>query len=444
MNISVFGLGYVGIVSSACLAKIGHNVIGVDIIDYKIESLNNGISHIEEKDLNELVSEQVSKKKLSATKNAEEAILKTDITFVCVGTPPKENGDMDFSAIEKSCSEIGRALRKKKSHIIVIRSTMFPGSFERVKDIIEKSSGKKYGKDFYLATNPEFLREGTAIKDFFNPPYIIIGSEDKQIGEKVMRVYGEIKTKRFIVHPNIAQMIKYASNSFHALKVSFANEIGAVCSKMNIDSKELMNLFCEDNQLNISSYYLKPGFAYGGSCLPKDLAALKNSAAKLGIDCPVLSSISKSNLKHIERAVELIKSTGKKKIGILGLAFKPDTDDIRGNPILFVINKLLDVGYEIKIFDRIINESDIEAINESYRKEVYDLVNMENLKEKVGSISSLFSDMNSVLKQDIILISNRDPSLKDCLKSLSKNQIFIDLQNIYNKDDTNAQYMRLV
>jgi len=444
MNISVFGLGYVGMVSSACLAKIGHNVIGVDIIDYKIESLNNGISHIAEKGLNELVSEQVSKKKLSATKNAEEAILKTDITFVCVGTPPKENGDMDFSAIEKSCSEIGRALRKKKSHIIVIRSTMFPGSFERVKDIIEKNSGKKYGKDFHLATNPEFLREGTAIKDFFNPPYIIIGSEDKQTGEKVMEVYGAIKTKRFIVNPNIAQMIKYASNSFHALKVSFANEIGAVCNKMNIDSKDLMSLFCEDNQLNISSYYLKPGFAYGGSCLPKDLAALKNSAAKLGIDCPVLNSISKSNLKHIERAVELIKSTGKKKIGILGLAFKPDTDDIRGNPILFVINKLLDAGYEIKIFDRIINESDIEAINESYRKEVYDLVNMENLKEKVGSISSLFSDRDSVLKQDIILISNRDPSLKDCLKSLSKNQIFIDLQNIYNKNDTNAEYRRLV
>jgi len=444
MKISVFGLGYVGIVSSACLAKIGHEVIGVDVVDYKVETLNNGIAHIEEKDLNELVSEQVNKKRLSATKNAEDAILKTDITFVCVGTPPKENGDMDFSAIEKSCSEIGKALRKKKSHIIVIRSTMFPGSFEKVKEIIEKSSGKKHGKDFYLATNPEFLREGSAIKDFFNPPYIIIGSEDKQIGEKVMNAYGEIKTKRFIVHPNIAQMIKYASNSFHALKVSFANEIGIICNKMNIDSKELMNLFCEDNQLNIAPYYLKPGFAYGGSCLPKDLAVLKNSAIKLGIDCPILNSISKSNLKHIERAVELIKSTGKKKIGILGLAFKPDTDDIRGNPILFVINKLLDAGYEIKIFDRIINESDIEAINESYRKEVYDLVNMENLKEKVGSISSLFSDMNSVLKQDIILISNRDPSLKDCLKSLSKNQIFIDLQNIYNKNDTNAEYRRIV
>jgi len=444
MRISVFGLGYVGCVTAACFAKLGHSIIGVDVIDYKIESLNHGASPIEENGLNELVSEQFGKKRILAMKNPAEAILKTDITFVCVGTPPKENGDMDFSALERSCSEIGKALKEKKGHIVVIRSTIFPGSFEKIRDILEKSSGKKCGKDFYLATNPEFLREGNAIKDFFNPPYIIIGCEDKKIGQKVLDVYENIRTKEFIVSPNIAQMIKYANNSFHALKVSFANEIGAVCNKMGIDSKELMNLFCEDNQLNISPYYLKPGFAYGGSCLPKDLAALKNNAIKMGIDCPVLSSISKSNLKHIERAVNLIDSLGKKKVGILGLSFKPGTDDIRGNPILFVINKLLDKGYDIKIFDRIINESDIEAINDSYRKEVYDLINMENLKEKIGSISSLFSSPDLVLKQEVIIISNRDPSLKDYLKNLSKNQIFIDLQNIYKKGDTNAEYRSIV
>jgi GDP-mannose 6-dehydrogenase len=366
---------------------------------------------------------------------------------VCVGTPPKPNGEMDFSAIEKTCFSIGEALKiKKPGHIIVIRSTMFPGSFERVKDILEKSSGKKCGKDFYLLTNPEFLREGSAIKDFFNPPMIIVGADeaDKKIADKVLDIFKEIDTDKWIVSPNIAQMIKYVNNTWHALKVCYANEIGAICNKMNINSKILMDLFCKDTQLNISPYYMMPGFAYGGSCLPKDMAMLKNVASKRGVSCPVIDSISKSNINHIERAMEAVRATRKKKIGILGISFKGQTDDIRGSPILLVINRLLSEGYDIEIYDPIVNIKNVDTINLSYRNEIFDLICRENLKEKVNDISKLFTTEKELLKQEVIIISNRDPSYKDCLKKLKKNQIVIDLQNIYSKEDTKAEYRKIV
>ena len=447
MNISIFGLGYVGIVTSACLAKMGHKIIGVDVVDYKVSYINQGLAPIEEKGLQELIHQQKWRfKRIKATKNVQEAITNTEVSFICVGTPPKANGDMDFSAIEKTCFSIGDALRNKlKSHIVIVRSTMFPGSFERVKEIIEESSGKKCGKDFYLMTNPEFLREGTAIEDFFNPPQIIIGVEEdyQKIAKKVLEIFKDIDCDKFTVSPNIAQFIKYVNNAWHANKVCFANEIGAVCNKMNINSKILMNLFKNDTQLNISPYYMSPGFAYGGSCLPKDLAMLKNNANKRDVKCPILNAISKSNLNHIERAVEAIKATGKKKIGILGISFKPDTDDIRGNPILYVINKLVSEGYDVKIFNKMIH-SDLQEIERSYRTEMFDLICMENLKEKVNSISGLFTTEKEVLKQDVVVVANRDPFFKDMIKTLGKKQIFMDLQNIYSKDDTPAEYRKIV
>ena len=439
MRISIFGAGgYVGAITSACLAKMGHNITGVDIIDYKITYINQGLAPVEEKDLGALIHQQRWRhKRIKATSNVAEAINETDISFVCVGTPPKPNGDMDFSAMEKTCFSIGAALKekkqKKKQHIIVIRSTMFLGSFERVKEILEESSGKKCGKDFYLLTNPEFLREGTAIEDFFNPPMIIIGAEqqDYKIAKKVMAIFKKINTNKDIVSPNQAQLIKYINNSWHALKVCFANEVGAFCNATSMSSKILMDLFCLDDQLNLSSYYLKPGFAYGGSCLPKDLAMLKNNVNKRNIDCPILNSISKSNIAHIERAINAIKATGKKKIGILGISFKPSTDDFRGNPILLIINRLLSEQKDVKIFDPIVGKEDIDTINLSYRNEIFDLICMENLKEKVNNISGLFTDEKEVLKQDVIIISNRDSSYKESLKNLSKKQIFFDLQNLY-------------
>lgn len=443
MKVSIFGLGYVGAVSAACFAKAGHKVVGVDVVDYKVAAINNGESPIEEKGLKQLIKEQVKKGNLKATKDSYEAILTTDISFICVGTPPKENGDLDLTILEKVCAEIGGILKEKNGHIVVIRSTMFPGSLDNLKKILEENSGKKMGEGFYLAVNPEFLREGSAISDFFSPPYIVIGTVSKEIHKKIFEVYKGIKTKKFLVKPDVAQMIKYSNNSWHALKVTFANEIGAICKEKGIDSKNLMNLFTQDEDLNLSSYYLMPGFAYGGSCLPKDTAALKNEATKLGLKTPLINSIPESNFSHIRRAIALIESKKKKRVGILGLTFKADTDDIRGNPVLLVINSLQNKGYDIKIFDSLIDESDVQLINESYRKEVFDLITRENLKEKVGSISSLFTDINSVLSQDTIVVSNRDESVKSHLEKLPKDKIIIDLQNMFNKSDFDAEYDHL-
>jgi GDP-mannose 6-dehydrogenase len=443
MKISIFGLGYVGAVSAACFAKLGNEVIGVDVVDYKVDAINAGNAPLEEKGLSDLIAEFTKKKKLRAIKNTEEAILDTDVSFVCVGTPPTKEGDIDLAILKRVCEEIGNALRKKKYYLIVIRSTMFPGSLDALINILEKSSGKKCHRDFDIATNPEFLREGSAIKDFFEPPFVVVGADKESAGKKVLNVYKGVNAKKIVVKPEVAQMIKYASNSWHALKITFTNEIAAICKKAGVDSKALMELFAQDSQLNISPYYMKPGFAYGGSCLPKDTAALKSKAEKLGVKTPVISSIPQSNMEQIYRAIELIKSKKKKKIGILGLTFKPDTDDIRGNPILYVINKLLNEGYEIKIFDRLIDVSDIESISESYRKEVFDLIMREDLKENIGTISSLFSDVNSVLGQDVIVVANRDKNYTENLKSLGRDKVVIDLQSIIEPKEIKARYESL-
>ncbi len=281
MKISVIGLGPVGGTTAICFAKLRHQVTGVDVIESKVNKIN-----------------KLNKKRLKATLDTKEAILNSDISFVCVGTPCKKNGELDLTPLKNACKQIGETLKEKSSydhHIVVIRSTMFPGSFEILETILEKSSGKKCGGDFYMAVNPEFLREKTAIKDFFNPSFIIVGSEDKNISKKVMGCYKGINAKKFIVNGNIAQMIKYINNSYHALKVSYTNEIAAICKKVNIDDEKLMGLFCEDTQLNISDNYLKPGNAWGGHCLGKDLSVLQNRAKKLKINCPVINSISKSN-----------------------------------------------------------------------------------------------------------------------------------------------------
>lgn len=443
MKISVFGLGYVGCVTAACLAKLGHEVIGVDIIKRKVDKINEGKSLIKEKSLDDLIEKSVKKGKLKATTDAKKAVLSSDISLVCVGTPPQKNGDLDLTALKRACKDIGIAIREKDYHIIVIRSTMFPGSFEMLKKILEKFSEKKYGKDFDIAVNPEFLREGNAIKDFFNPPFIVVGSENKNTCKKIFEFYKLIKTKKFIVEPGVAQMIKYASNSFHALKITFANEIASVCKKIGIDSKKLMKLFCADNQLNISLYYLKPGFAYGGSCLPKDVAALKNKASKLKLNVPLLESISKSNLQHIERAVNLIKKLKTKKVGILGITFKANTDDIRGNPILYIINKLVSQGYNIKIYDPNIRTDNLNGIRKSYRKEVYDLVTRENLKEKVNGVSKLFCSFPELLKQSLIITSSRDKKIEEFAKKLTDKHTIIDLQNILEKKELKAKYVSL-
>ena len=283
-KISVIGLGPVGYATAVGFAKLGHNVVGVDLIYNKVDKIN-----------------KLNNKKLRATLDLEGAILWSDISFICVETPIKRDGDINLTALEKVSNDIGKILQNKKYHIIVFRSTMFPNSLGLLKNILEKSSGKKCGKDFDLVINPEFLREAHAIKDFFNPSLIVVGSNNKKVGKQVMEYYKNIKAKKFIVNENIAQMIKYTNNSFHALKVVFSNEIAAICKKINVDSKKLMELFCEDTDLNISPYYLKPGKAYSGRCIPKDLAILQKRAKRLRIKCPIINSISESNKIQILR-----------------------------------------------------------------------------------------------------------------------------------------------
>ncbi|MBI5391372.1 nucleotide sugar dehydrogenase [Candidatus Woesearchaeota archaeon] len=444
MRISIFGLGYIGAVCTAAFAELGHQVIGVDVMQYKVDAINGGEAPLKEKGLDALIYKGVKKQKIVATRDTEKAIFNSDISFICVGTPPKKNGEIDLSFLKRVCGEIGAVLKRKQYHILVIRSTMLPGSLDILKEILENGSGKKEGKDFHLATNPEFLREGSAIKDFFNPPYVIIGADNFEVGKKVLEIYRNIKAKKFVVRSDIAQMIKYASNSWHAVKISFANEIGVLCKAQGIDSKKLMRLFCEDTQLNISSYYLKPGFAYGGSCLPKDVAAIQKRADKLKVVTPLLNAASKSNIEHIARAVKLIQSTKKRKIGVIGITFKPDTDDIRGNPILLVINRLVNQGYNVKIYDPLITKANLKAIKKSYRNEVFDLITKEDLKEKVVEIEGLFTSLNNVVKQDVIVISNRDESLQKVIKELDENKIVLDLQNILDKLSMYAKAVSLV
>ena len=301
MKLSVIGTGYVGASAIAGFYKLGHKIICVDKNKEKVELINKGKSPLKNNLSKKLIKMGVSDGNIKATLNLKEAILNSKISFVCVETPAKKDGSLNLNYLKDVCKEIGKIIKHKKHHIIVIKSTMFPGSLDKLKLILEKYSGKKCGKDFDVAVNPEFLRAKTATEDFLNPSMIVVGTKNKKVGRKVMSCYKGINTKRFIEDEGVAQMIKYASNSFHALKVVFTNEISAVCKKLNVDSKNLMELFCKDTHLNISTYYFKPGEAYGGLCLPKDLSVLQNNANRLRVRCPIIKSISESNEIQIKR-----------------------------------------------------------------------------------------------------------------------------------------------
>jgi len=326
MKISIFGLGYVGCVGVGCLSKLGHSVIGVDINSDKICLINQGKSPVIEKGLSELIKEGLDKNLISATLKYEYAVLNSGISFITVGTPSDINGHLDISHIFAVAKQIAEVLKKKESfHVIVIRSTVNPGTNVEIGKLVEKISGRVKNKDFAVASNPEFLREGVALEDFFNPPYTLIASESKKALEILHELYKDIKGEIVEVDVSVAEIIKFVNNSFHALKISFANEIGRVCKKLNIDSAKVMEIFCKDEKLNLSPYYFKPGFAYGGSCLPKDLKALNLLAHDKYTQIPVLSSIDKSNEVHIKQAFDIMVSKGKKKIGFLGLSFKQGT-----------------------------------------------------------------------------------------------------------------------
>jgi len=433
MNISIFGLGYVGCVSAACLARNGHKVMGVDVNQDKVNILNSGRSPVVEKDIDEIIKEVVKTKRLISTADAIEAVRNSEISMICVGTPGKENGSLDLKYIKRVCAEIGSGLQEKDTyHVVAVRSTVLPGSVEgEVIPGLEKTSGKKAGADFGVCMNPEFMREGSSVYDFYHPPMIIIGEFDKRSGDTVNDIYTGIDAPVIRTSIKVAEMIKYVNNAFHGLKVCFANEIGNICKKLGIDSHQVMEIFCEDRSLNLSPYYLKPGFAFGGSCLPKDLRALLYKGHREDLELPLLSSILDSNENQVKIGINLIRKTKKKKIGIFGFSFKPGTDDLRESPMVELIETLLGKGYEISIYDRNVSIAKIFGANKQY------------IEKEIPHISSLMcSSMEKVLsRSEVLVIGNNSEEFKKIPKLMREGQIMIDLARIIDgKSGTKKEY----
>ena len=351
MKISIFGMGYVGTVSAACLAQDGHEVIGVDPVRTKVDLINSGQSPIIEVDIAEIIAATVKSGRLRATDNQDEAILQTELSFVCVGTPSQSNGNLDLTHIRRVCELIGTALKNKSArHTVVIRSTILPGTMKQIViPTLEEYSGKKAGVGFGVCNNPEFLREGSAVKDFNAPPKTVIGEVDRESGDTLAALYAKLDAPFIRTDVETAEMVKYVDNSWHALKIGFANEIGNLCKSFAIDSHQVMKIFCEDKKLNISPAYLMPGFAFGGSCLPKDLRALAYKAKMHDLSLPIMNAILPSNELQVANGLRLITEKGQRKIGILGFSFKAGTDDLRESPMIEVIEHLIGKGYDLRI-----------------------------------------------------------------------------------------------
>ena len=417
MNISIFGLGYVGCVSLGCLAQNGHTIIGIDISKTKVEQINSGKATIIEKDIDKIIDEQHKKGRIRATTDFDEAITNSDISIIAVGTPNTPNGHLNLDYIFKVAKNFGKTLKSKNDfHVIGIRSTVMPGTAAKFAGIIEKESGKKSNIDFAVLSNPEFLREGSAVQDYYNPPLTLIGSDHKQSAQTFSDLYEKLPAEIIITEVRIAEIMKYINNTFHALKISFANEIGNICNALDIDSHKVMEIFVKDKQLNISPYYFKPGFAYGGPCLPKDLKGLQTLAHDLYLKVPVIESIGQTNDLQINRAVNLLLKYWDKRLGFLGLSFKAGTDDLRNSPTVLLIEALLGKGCEISIYDKNINLSFLTGTNKEF------------INKKIPHLSSLLvnSPQDIVDNCDVIIINTNE---KEFLKyiHLAKDKVIIDM-----------------
>lgn len=432
MKISIFGMGYVGCVSSACFANDGHTVIGVDVNAAKVEMINNGKSPIVEKDLSAMTAKSVAKGLLTATTDYKQATNNTDISMICVGTPSNANGSLNLAYLIRVCENIGTALREKNAfHVIVVRSTVLPGTVEDILlPLIEDASGKSVNQDFGICFNPEFLREGTAVSDFYDPPKTVIGSSDEKSGDQVAGIYENLNAPLIRTTIRIAEMVKYADNSFHAVKICFANEIGNICKQLNIDSHKVMDIFCRDTKLNLSPYYLKPGFAFGGSCLPKDLRALVYKAKELDLSVPLLNSLMMSNETQLKIGINRIIETGKKRIGFLGFSFKEGTDDLRESPMVEMIETLLGKGYKISIYDRNVALSRLVGANKEY------------IEKRIPHVASLMVDNIEKVVQDseVLVIGTRSEEFRKILENVSKDRLIIDLVRLSEDLSTEAAY----
>jgi len=426
MKVSIFGLGYVGSVSAASLAADGHQVVGVDVTADKVAAVNAGKSPIVEPGLGDLLERGVAEGRLHATTDTADAIRSTDVSLLCVGTPSRRNGSLDLTFLERVSQQIGAALRGKKSyHVVVVRSTVLPGTTHSVViPALEQASHKKYGDGFGVSVNPEFLREGSALKDFRNPPLTLVGHNHAADASGTIALYQSIDAPLVSTSIRVAEMLKYASNAWHAVKVCFANEIGNLCKKAEVDSHEVMEIFCRDGKLNLSPYYLKPGFAFGGSCLPKDLRALQYKAKQMDLEMPLLSSILPSNRLQIQRAIDEVLETGKKEIGLLGFSFKAGTDDLRESPMVILAEALLGKGCRLRIYDKNVSLARLVGANKAY------------IEQQIPHLSSLLCEaVDEVVKQsEVIVIGNAAPEFADAVLTCRADQILIDLVRLPIQD----------
>jgi GDP-mannose 6-dehydrogenase len=422
----------VGTVSAGCLAKDGHEVIGVDPVRTKVDLINSGRSPIIEAEIDEIIAEGVKTGRLRATDNQDEAINQTELSFVCVGTPSQANGNLDLTYIRRVCELIGTALKNKRNrHTVVIRSTILPGTMrDIVIPTLEETSGKKAGTDFGVCNNPEFLREGTAVMDFNFPPKTVIGQFDRESGELLATLYAKLDAPFIRTDLESAEMVKYVDNSWHALKIGFANEIGNLCKSFAIDAHAVMKIFCEDKKLNISTAYLMPGFAFGGSCLPKDLRAIAYKAKTQDLQLPIMSAILPSNELQISKGLRLITEKGHRRIGILGFSFKSGTDDLRESPMIEVIEHLIGKGYDLRIFDRNVSIASLVGANRDF------------ILNRIPHISRLMvNSIDAVLDHaETVVIGNKDPEFGGVLERLHNGQNLVDFVRIANRRSDNGRY----
>jgi GDP-mannose 6-dehydrogenase len=432
LKISVFGLGYVGTVTAGCLAHIGHEVIGVDPIDAKVDLINSGRSPIIESDIGDILASVVKSGRLRAASDQDQAIRDTELSIVCVGTPSQTNGNLDTTFIRRVSELIGQALKNKSTrHTVVIRSTILPGTMRRlVIPVLEEFSGGKAGIDFGVCNNPEFLREGSAVKDFNSPPKTLIGELDRESGDLVASLYTHLDAPLIRTDYETAEMVKYVDNCWHALKIGFANEIGNLCKSSGIDGHLVMEAFCKDLKLNISPAYLRPGFAFGGSCLPKDLRALSYHAKMHDLQLPILSSILMSNDLQISRALQMVRDKGKMRVGVLGFSFKEGTDDLRESPMIEIIERLIGKGYDVRIYDKNVNVATLVGANRDF------------ILNRIPHISRLMEpSIQAILGHaETVVVGNNDPDFADIPMQLREGQHLVDFVRIGNQRSGEERY----
>ena len=428
VNISIFGLGYVGAVSLACLARDGHEVTGVDIDEAKLDLIRAGKTPVVEEGMVDLMASVAASGRVRVTTDVGRAVLDSELSLICVGTPSAPNGSQDQSAILRLAHELGRAMAgKTDGHVFVFRSTLVPGTVEDVlKPILERESGKREGADFHVCFQPEFLREGTSIRDYDKPPYTVVGASGEAAAAKLRALFGHLPCEFHVTSVRAAEMVKYCCNNFHALKITFANETARLCEALGVDPFQVMDLVCKDRSLNISPAYLKPGFAFGGSCLPKDLRATMYLAKTRDVEIPMLGSLLPSNRVHVEHAIAKVLASGRRRVGMIGLSFKTGTDDLRESPLVLIAEQFIGKGLNLLVYDPEVHLSRLLGANRRF------------LEQHLPHISSLLrADIESVIAEsDVVIVGLNDPrTLQAVSSNVRSGQIVIDLVNMPNRHE---------